>query len=278
MSAGGWLEVERGEAPLLVSLPHTGGEIPPELEARMVSGWLARKDADHAVERLYGFARELGATTLRTTISRSVIDVNRDPSGAALYPGQFTTGLCPLTTFDGERLYAPGQEPDPAESARRSARFFAPYHGALEAELARLRAQHARVVLYDAHAIRSRVPRLFKGTLPQLNIGTFAGKSCDRALTQRVEQACRRSSFSWITDGRFQGGWTTRHYGQLERGVHAVQMEIACRAYLLEPEGELDATNWPPSYDAERAAPLQAVLREVLQQCLAFATQPLDRE
>jgi N-formylglutamate deformylase len=271
-----FLEIHRGDAPLIVSFPHTGVEIPAAIEAQTVSGWLSRKDADYWVHLLYDFARELGATTVRTTISRTVIDVNRDPSGVSLYPGQTTTGLCPIETFDGEALYLLEHEPDPTEIAARRVTFFDPYHVALRAEIERLRAQSARVVLYDAHSIRSVVPRLFEGQLPHLNIGTFDGKSCDSALTAAIETICDSSSaaFSRVSNGRFKGGWTTRHYGEPERGVHAVQMELACRGYLREPEPLLTAANWPPAYDAAYAAPMRAVLGEVLRACLRFATEP----
>ena len=267
-----WLQIVRGDAPLVVSFPHTGVELPADLEARYVSAWRARKDADHYVHLLYDFARELGATTLRTTISRSVIDVNRDPSGASLYPGRTTTELCPTTTFDGEPLYAPGREPPGSEIDARRTRWFAPYHAALATELERLRAQHERVVLYDAHSIRSHVPRLFAGMLPELNLGTFDGQSCDSALAGSLETVCAASGHGWVLNGRFKGGWTTRHYGTPARGVHAVQMELACRSYLDEP-ATLDEANWPPPYAAERAAPLRATLLKILQSCLAFATR-----
>jgi len=268
-----WLEIRQGQAPLIVSLPHTGSEIPPAIEARLSSPWLGRKDADHWVHTLYAFALGLGATTVRTAISRTVIDVNRDPSGASLYPGQFTTELCPLLSFDGEPLYRAGQEPAAAEIEARRTAFFVPYHAALSAQLTRLRAQHARVVLYDAHSVRSRVPRLFAGELPLLNLGTYDGQSCDASLGRALEQVCDRSRLSWASNGRFKGGWTTRHYGRPARGVHALQMELACRGYLVEPELP-SAANWPPSFDSARAAPLQAVLAECLHQCLAFATTP----
>ena len=266
----GWLEIHRGDLPLVVSFPHTGTDIPPEIEDRLASPWRARQDTDWWVHRLYDFAREMGATTVRTGISRTVIDVNRDPSGASLYPGQATTELCPLTTFDGERLYEPGREPDTVEIASRRARYFDPYHAAVSAELARVRALHGCVVLYDAHSIRSRVPRLFTGELPQLNIGTNSGASCDETLTRAMEGVCEGSGFSGVTDGRFRGGWTTRHYGCPSRGVHAVQMELACRGYLDEPD-VLGQDNWPPEYDAARAEPQRTLLAQVLRACIDFA-------
>src|SRR6185503_11617387 len=178
-----WLQVHRGDRPLIVSFPHTGTDIPADVEQHLVSPWLARKDADWWVHLLYDMAPKLGASTVRTTISRTVIDVNRDPSGASLYPGQATTDLCPVTTFDGEPLYKSGREPDESEIARRREQYFAPYHTALAAEVERVRARLGVVVLFDAHSILSHVPRLFDGQLPNFNIGTNNGATCNVALT-----------------------------------------------------------------------------------------------
>lgn len=266
-----WLQVVRGEAPLVVSFPHTGTDIPADIEGRLVSPWLARKDADWWIERLYDFAPALGATTVRTAISRTVIDVNRDPSGASLYPGQATTELCPTTTFDGEPLYREGQAPDAAEIARRRAAWFDPYHAALQAELKRLLERHHRVVLYEAHSIRSHVPRLFEGELPNFNIGTNSGRSCDVTLTAAVEEACDASGFSRVTDGRFKGGWTTRHYGRPDEGVHAIQMELACRGYMDDPHTPPTPDTWPTPWDPERALFMRHALHRVLDACLDFA-------
>lgn len=238
-----WLQVQRGSGPLIISFPHTGTVIPPELESRLTSPWLGRKDADWWVDRLYDFAGAMGATLVRTTISRTVIDVNRDPSGASLYPGQATTGLCPTTTFDGEPLYREDQAPTDSEIAERRETWFQPYHATLAAEIARLRAHHAAVVLYEAHSIRSLVPRLFEGPLPHFNIGTNSGMSCDSALTAVVETACDASGYSRVTNGRFKGGYTTRHYGQPQAGVHALQMELACRGYMDDPAAP--QRRWP---------------------------------
>jgi N-formylglutamate deformylase len=262
-----WLEVRRGRGPLVLGLPHTGVDIPAGIGDRFVTPWLARKDTDWWVDQLYAFADDLGASVVRTSISRSVIDVNRDPSGASLYPGQATTELCPTTTFDGEPLYQEGLEPDAGEINWRRTSFFTPYHAAITAELARLKALHGSVVLYDAHAIRSRIPRLFDGALPDLNIGTNAGRACGPALSGALAEVCTAAPFSSVVDGRFKGGWTTRHHGAPEAGVHAVQMEIACTAYMDEPD-VLTPETWPPPYDARRALPIQALLRRVLQVCL----------
>jgi len=261
------LEIHRGTAPLVVSFPHTGTDIPAGIGAGFAYPWLARRDADWWIDQLYAFAADLGATTVRTTISRSAIDVNRDPSGASLYPGQATTELCPTTTFDGEPLYREGQEPDGEEVTRRRALWFDPYHQALAAELDRLRSTHPNVVLYDAHSIRSRIPRLFEGELPQFNIGTFSGASCDRALAEAVEAECAASGLSHVLNGRFKGGWTTRHYGRPVDGVHAIQMELAMRGYMAEPETPTP-DNWPTQLDP---APLRAPLTRILKACIAFA-------
>jgi len=265
-----WLQVHVGDAPLIVSFPHTGSDLPEDLAGDFVSPWLARRDTDWWVDQLYAFAQGLGATTVRTTISRSVIDVNRDPSGATLYPGQNTTGLCPLVTFDNQPLYHPGREPDQAEIARRRDAYFAPYHAALAAQIARLRRRHATVVVYDAHSIRSIIPHLFDGQLPQFNLGTNDDTSCDNALADVVENLCAGSGMSHVRNGRFKGGWITRHYSDIAGGVHSLQMELACRGYMDEPL-QLDPSQWPSSYNPYLGAPVHQTLQQVLKACLDFA-------
>jgi formiminoglutamase len=267
-----WLSIRRGAAPLLIAIPHAGVAIPDDLVGDFVSPWLARKDADWWIDRLYAFAAELDATIVSTSMSRAVTDVNRDPSGASLYPGQATTELCPTTTFDGEPLYRDGRAPDDAAIAERTARWFAPYHGAIECELARLRAIHDRVVLYDAHSIRSRIARLFDGELPQFNIGTNGGTTCAAALRDRVAAICAASGQSHVVDGRFRGGWTTRHYGRPADGVHAIQMELATRGYLDEP-AEVTPATWPAPI-APQADALRAVLHRILQDCIDWTRNP----
>lgn len=269
-----WLTLKRHDAPLIVSLPHTGTDIPPEIEATLVSPWLARKDTDWWIDRLYGFADDLGATIVHTALSRSVIDVNRDPSGMSLYPGQATTELCPTTSFDGEPLYVAGQAPDADEVARRRQLYFAPYHDALDAEIARLRGLHLRIVLFDAHSIRSRIPRLFEGELPQFNIGTNSGQACDPALTARIEAICDATGLSRVSNGRFKGGHITRRHGNPQAGVHAMQMELACRSYMRETPGPVSEADWPVPFDDDFAAPMRATLTHILNACLEFASQP----
>ena len=265
-----WLTVTRGDQPLVVSLPHTGTTLPAELEPRLVSPWLARTDADWWVDRLYGFARDLGATVVHTAISRTLIDVNRDPGGVSLYPGQATTGLCPTETFDGEPLYRLGEAPTAAEIAERRRLYFDPYHEAIDWELARLRARHPRVVIYDCHSIRSVIPRLFEGELPQFNLGTNGGKTCDAALTRALERVCDATGLTRVTDGRFRGGYITRHYGRPPAGIHAVQMELACRGYMDEPAVP-DEASWPSPYSDARASRIREALAAVLEACLAWA-------
>jgi formiminoglutamase len=258
-------------APLIVTFPHTGTRTPDGIARELNASWLARKDTDWHVRQLYDFAGGLDATMVATEISRTVIDVNRDPSGASLYPGQATTALCPLTSFDGEALYRTGREPGAGEIARRKRLYFAPYHRALTEEIGRLCAKFGQVVLYDAHAIRSTIPRLFEGVLPHFNIGTNGGRSCAPRLAQSLAAICARSEFSTVTDGRFRGGWTTRHHGNPAAGVHAVQMELAFRTYLDEPAGAIGPATWPADFSAVRAAKAREILSAVLNACLDFA-------
>lgn len=266
-----WLTIRRGKAPLIISLPHTGTHIPTRYENGLLSLWLARKDTDWWIDRLYAFAVELDATIIHTAISRTVIDVNRDPSGVSLYPGQATTELCPTTTFDGESLYEVGAEPDEAAVAERRRRFYDPYHASLRAEIQRLRSGAPHVVVYDCHSIRSVIPRLFDGVLPHFNIGTNSGATCDAALSDAVGAACKTPGCSMVVNGRFKGGSITRSLGRPDEGVHALQMELACRGYMHEPLGPVTEQDWPSPYDAATAEPMRAVVQRVLRACLAFA-------
>jgi formiminoglutamase len=261
-----FLKYSRGEAPLILSIPHAGTQIPDWLQPRLKSLWLARKDADWWLPELYAFAAVLDVTILRTEVSRTVIDVNRDPSGASLYPGQATTGLCPLTSFDDEPLYLPGSEPDDAEIQRRRVAYFEPYHAALTAEIARLRRLHPVVMLYDCHSIRSEIGTLFDGVLPNFNIGTNDGKACDAAITERVAAICAAATeFSHVVNGRFKGGFITRHYGAPALGVNALQMELACRGYMDEPQMP-GPENWPSPIIP--SAPVLPVLKTIIESLL----------
>ena len=263
-----WLIVEPRDAPLIVSIPHAGTDL-LEFEPTFVDLWLARKDADWRLNELYDFVSALGATVLRTKLSRSIVDVNRDPSGASLYPGQATTELCPTTTFDGEPLYSAGRAPDAAEIAERRRLYFDPYHAALAGEIARLRQRYKRVALFDAHSIRSAIPRLFDGELPVFNLGTNSGAGCSTGLRETIGAILKASGQSTIVDGRFKGGWITRIYGRPSEGVEALQLELACRAYMHEPERP-GPDNWPTPIDGKRAAPTRATIKRVVDAMLEW--------
>ena len=253
--------LQRGSVPLLVSLPHDGTELPAVLAARMTPAARALPDTDWFVSRLYAIARELGASVLKPAWSRYVVDLNRPPDGAALYPGRFETGICPLRTFAGEPIYGAGNDPDTAEIAARVAQYWQPYHAALAAELERLQAAHGRVLLWDGHSIRGELPQLFPGALPDLNLGTADGASCGSGLALALAHTlAAQSAYTFVINGRFKGGYITRHYGRPDQGIHAVQLELAQRTYLDEA-----TAHW----DAARATALQGLLRRLLETGLA---------
>ncbi|MCX7563633.1 N-formylglutamate deformylase [Xanthomonadaceae bacterium XH05] len=254
--------LERGTAPLLISLPHDGSHIPESLRARMLPSAQAAPDTDWHVSQLYAFARELGASILRPHHSRYVVDLNRPPDDVSLYPGQNTTGLCPQVQFSGEPVYLPGQAPSPEEIAARVTTYWQPYHAALQEELARLRRLHERVVLWEGHSIRGELPFLFEGQLPDLNLGTVNGGSCSPAMQARLEAVlAAQSDYSHIVNGRFKGGYITRHYGNPAAGIDAVQLELAQRSYMDEAS---------TAYLPERAERLHStVLRPLLEAAIS---------
>ncbi len=249
------VEVKTGDSPVLLAMPHTGTDVPSEIAASLNDTGQTLADTDWHVDQLYDGLLP-GATTVRATFHRYVIDANRDPAGASLYPGQNTTGLVPLTDFDGRPIWR--DPPDAEDIEARRATFHAPYHSALKGQIARLKARHGVAILYDCHSIRSRAPFLFDGELPVLNIGTHDGVSCGGAIEGAAVEAVEASGFSFVLNGRFKGGWTTRHYGWPADDIHAIQMEIAQRAYLAA-----EASPW--SYDAARAEPLRTALAALLE-------------
>ncbi|MDE1155278.1 MAG: N-formylglutamate deformylase [Acidobacteriaceae bacterium] len=253
--------LHRGTAPLLISLPHNGSAIPDDLGARMKRPARRSVDTDWHVAELYDFARSMGASVIKPFASRYVVDLNRPADGHALYPGQTETGLVPTVLFDGSPIYRPGAEPDAVEVADRVKRWWRPYHDALTAELARLRKEFGRVVLWEGHSIRSEVPMLFEGRLPDFNLGTADGASCSPALQERLVALLEgQQDYSFAVNGRFKGGYITRQYGRPDKGIHAVQLELAQVNYMDEQSFE---------YLPGKAAPTQLLIAELLQACLA---------
>ena len=255
------VEVEQGDSPVILGLPHTGTWLPDDILARLNERGRTLADTDWHIHQLYAGLLP-GATTVRATFHRYVIDANRGPEDESLYPGQNTTGLVPFTDFDGQPIWT--EEPSPEDVAGRLARFHAPYHAALSAEIERVRAKHGVAILYDCHSIRSRIPWLFDGVLPDLNIGTDGGRTCAPEVEAAVVRAAEGSGRSFVLNGRFRGGWTTRHYGRPEDGIHAVQMELAQSSHLTE--------EIPPfRLDAARADALRPVLAAALSELAALA-------
>lgn len=252
--------VERGDAALLISCPHDGTLIPFDIAVRMTRSAQAAPDTDWHIARLYAFVEQIGATMLVPTHSRYVVDLNRPPDDVSLYPGQNTTGLCPIVQFSGEPIYLDGQQPSTAEINARVDRYWRPYHHALRDEIARLRESHDRIVLWEAHSIRSVVPFLFDGRLPDINLGTAAGASCSTATQQRLQAVLdQQDRYSHVVNGRFKGGYITRQFGQPAVGVDAIQLELAQVNYMDEDSYE---------YLPERAEPLKVLIHQLLEGAL----------
>ena len=253
--------LHEGSLPLLISIPHMGTRIPDDIAATMTPLAQRTEDCDWHLDRLYGFARGLGASILMPTYARYVIDLNRPPDGANLYPGQDTTGLLPVDTFDKEPLYLDGHLPGEAEVARRRDAYWKPYHEALAAHLAALKVKHGKVLLWEAHSIRSHVPRFFPGRLTDFNFGTSNGASAVTGLAEALAAVVKQDGrYSSIANGRFKGGYITRQYGQPVQGIHAVQLELTQITYMEE--------QMPYAYDETVAAQVEPLLKTLVQTAL----------
>ncbi|SFB40345.1 N-formylglutamate deformylase [Azotobacter beijerinckii] len=259
------LEFSRGRVPLLISIPHAGTRLTPEVEAALIPRARSLPDTDRYLPRLYDFAAGLGASLLVGRYSRYVVDLNRPPDDSLLYtvPG---TGLFPATFLDGTPLFLPGQEPGAAQRAGYLERVWKPYHATLAQELARLKAEFGYALLFDAHSIRAEVPWLFEGRLPDLNLGTHSGASCTPELAERLMAVCAAAEgYSRVLDGRFTGGYITRCYGRPGEGIHAVQLELVQCRYMEEDE--------PFRYREDLAGPTRDVLRALLEAMLAWGRE-----
>ncbi|WP_139976947.1 N-formylglutamate deformylase [Ochrobactrum sp. CGA5] len=259
-------EVSQGTSPVILGLPHTGTDVPQDIRVRLNDNGKILADTDWHIHTLYDGLIE-GATTVRATFHRYCIDANRDPAGVSLYPGQNTTSLIPETDFDGIAIWKDGEAPTQADIVDRIARFHKPYHEALAAEIERVKTIHGVAILYDCHSIRSHIPFLFEGRLPDFNIGTDMGKTCHPKIeAAAVETAKQAEGYTSVLNGRFKGGWTTRHYGKPKAGVHAIQMELAQSTHL--------ATEAVPfAYDDTKADKLRVHLKILLQRLETIAAE-----
>jgi N-formylglutamate amidohydrolase len=259
-------EIARGDSPLIIDVPHAGTHVPAEFAPALTLAARPLPDTDWHVEKLYAFARGADATLVVATHSRYVVDLNRNPSGTSLYPGADVTELCPTRTFANEPIWTEAKAPDEAQIAARRARYFDPYHAALMEEIERVRTRHGHAVLLDGHSIRSEVPRFFAGRLPDLNLGTANGASCAPAVQTVASMVLEAATgFTHVVNGRFKGGYVTRHYGRPAEHVHALQLEIAQACYMNEAP--------PYPWDAHRAAALEAVLARLVDALVQWRPQ-----
>ncbi len=255
-------ELHQGTLPLLVSLPHNGAEIPDAIREKLKPFAHTAPDTDWFMDQLYGFAKDIGASILKPLYSRYVIDLNRSPDDVSLYPGQNTTGLCPVHAFSGESIYLDGQQLTHNDIVHRRAQYWQPYHSALHAELIRIKQQHGKALLWEGHSIRPELPFLFEGKLPDFNLGTASGASFPNQILAKLEAILAvQSQYNWVSNGRFKGGYITRHYAQPDERIFAFQLELSQSAYMDESM---------TAFDAEKATPVQIIIEQMMRVALGF--------
>tara|TARA_R110002049_G_scaffold175316_3_gene342624 strand:- start:2182 stop:2991 length:810 start_codon:yes stop_codon:yes gene_type:complete len=255
-------KLKRGKSKLLVSMPHVGTQLPEWLIPRMSQESMSLPDTDWYLEELYDFLQDIDVTVISANYSRYVVDLNRSADDMSLYPGSNVTGLCPTDTFDGNSIYEHEAKLDAIEVKSRLDKFWYPYHDALASEIARIKAIHSNVIVWEAHSIRSEVPRFFDGELPHLNIGTADGTTCQHEIIEKIMDVIKTNGdYSWVENGRFKGGFITRHYAQPSLGINTMQLEIAMRSYM-------DESSLSPKFDNDKATSLRGLLKAMMQSIL----------
>ena len=254
------VDILKGNGPVILAQPHGGTFVPVELSEHYNELGREMADTDWHIHRLYDGLLSDGSV-VEATFSRYLIDANRDPSGSSLYPGQNTTELCPTVDFEGRSIYQKRalheSQPDAEEIEIRRKNYHAVYHAALSEQIERVRKIHGTVLLFDCHSIRSRLPFLFEGELPDFNLGTYNTSTCAPEIEDAALEICAEADgYSSVLNGRFKGGWTTRHYGNPENGIHVIQLELAQQTYMDESA--------PWLYHEEKAEKLRVHLKKLL--------------
>jgi N-formylglutamate deformylase len=234
-------------------LPHGGLDYPAELAGELAvspdvlwSDWLTRE--------LYAFLPELGITTVVTSFSRFVADVNRDPAGEQ--HGGFWTSVVAARMPFGRSIYR--RPLTAAEIGSRIRLAHEPFHRALDTVIERLLATFPRVLLLDLHSFGT-------GLDGDVILGDRNGATANPSAVQLVSAALAREGMDVRMNQRFSGGWTVRRFAGHAR-VDAVQVELNQRRYL-----DLDRRSYPGTpplgeFDATQQLMLTA-LRQVADAC-----------
>lgn len=248
--------VEEGQSPLILCLPHSGTDVPPFVAGRLNATGRLQADLGWRLEKVFDFHGALGATVIRSSVSRYVIDLDRDRETPISVAEDPSLALCPVTTLDHKRIYKEGEEPGPTEVEQRMLLFYRPFHLALQQQIARLRRIHEKVILVDCQSMRSQIRGMSEKGLPMINIGSADGASCDPDLRSLfVGSFTAQDGYSVSVDVQTKGGFITRTCGQPAKGVHAMTLMLAQRSYLRHESPPFEP-------DKIRLARLRAILSD----------------
>ena len=245
-----------GETPLLVSMPHSGLALTPQVQSGLTEKALTLPDTDWHVPEVYSFLGELGVGRISANYSRYVIDLNRPLDDAPLYASK-TTGLFPSILFDESPVFKPACLPNKRHHQFCKENIWQPYHGKITEELECLKAKFGYAILFDAHSIAPETPMLFEGRLADFNFGNNNGEASSQKWLQAASGVVPDGTYSRVSNGRFKGGYITRSFGNPKKNIHAIQLELSQACYLKNQ-------SHPYSIDSNKLANLQAVLKQVI--------------
>ena len=258
------IEASAKAVPIIVSVPHSGTDFPPELEHDFLTEMRIRADdTDWFVHQLYNFVPDMGISLIHSRYCRWVIDLNRDPESKPLYDdGRIITGLTPHSDFHGNEIYVSQDHyPNEEEINRRLALYYWPYYQKLEELLTERKAEFGQVLLWDAHSIRQFVPGIRKAHFPDLILGSNDRQSAKQGLIDIAMHNLDGFGFDLKHNDPFKGGHITRYFGNPGENVHALQLEMVKKLYMDDNER---------IYDEQSAKKIKEMLKQVFEGLLGY--------
>lgn len=243
--------------PILISIPHGGTQIPPEVSSLLsLSHRDLFDDSDPYTSEIYTCA-DLVQQQVEAEVFRAVLDLNRAPDDL---PPENSDGCFKTETCVGVTVYNEGAYPDAALRANLLAHYYDPYHDAITRGVRDGSVKFA----FDCHSMAAVAPvyapdRGMERPLFCLGNGDnrYSSREAITALADTIASVFSLSTSSIGINKPFKGGYITRTHGN--NPVPWIQIEMNRSLYLKYPWFQ----NESGLVASERLAFLNSKMREV---------------